>query len=528
MTLFMIFLESNLILCKHLQALYHAVFSTSSLYCSHGITASYQHITRYQFSSFTEPQSCLPGPHLQRVLCETVWRVAALAVHPCTLGQRPAISGKAKIINDDNITIFMLQGLYALYQRYQYSSTVHHQYVNVCQVCCRFQQSNLIHHPMEYLIVALLCSQEFFFQNPPQGPINSTKNHHPSPTLAPVCWWLNLSLQNQKVTQDIQWVPKPSTEKEWKRNPKPNCVVAPKKNVTFDTQNALSSRYARISLLLGLKLSTVSERLRTHLRLSHERIYESSRSVLELDFRVGRGYVVSIHRKPLCHICLGGSNNEEKSQISRSTDDVHRCSINYIDSNTVIIHQQHQSLIKNRAVQRVPGIRVQVQEWGSFRQTRWMQRSRSFWQVCLKFLSSAVFPTNVTQKKLNGNGGIMAIMAIMASRIVFHTCNRLQPVELMPDPSFWTLPRVPCSAPKSSKSLEGCHPQQLDEGRTAASSTWHIQGTECCSVLSMLGKWTSETDVSHHYKIPSINIIRLCNRHAGILHHKFAQTPHIQ
>lgn len=70
-------------------------------------------------------------------------------------------------------------------------------------------------------------------------------------------------------------------------------------------------------------------------------------------------------------------------------------------------------------------------------------------------------------KKLNGNGGIMAIMAIMASRIVFHTCNRLQPVELMPDPSFWTLPRVPCSAPKSSKSLEGCHPQQLDEGRTA-------------------------------------------------------------
>lgn len=100
----LIFLESNLILCKHLQALYHAVFSTSSLYCSHGITASYQHITRYQFSSFTEPQSCLPGPHLQRVLCETVWRVAALAVHPCTLGQRPAISGKAKIINDDNIT----------------------------------------------------------------------------------------------------------------------------------------------------------------------------------------------------------------------------------------------------------------------------------------------------------------------------------------------------------------------------------------------------------------------------------------
>lgn len=175
----------------------------------------------------------------------------------------------------------------------------------------------------------------------------------------------------------------------------------------------------------------------------------------------------------LCHICLGGSNNEEKSQISRSQMMfIDFLSIIYIDSNTVIIHQQHQSLIKNRAVQRVPGIRVQVQEWGSFRQTRWMQRSRSFWQVCLKFLSSAVFPTNlisteVTQKKLNGNGGIMAIMAIMASRIVFHTCNRLQPVELMPDLSFWTLRRVPCSAPKSSKSLEGCHPQQLDEGRTA-------------------------------------------------------------
>lgn len=168
-----------------------------------------------------------------------------------------------------------------------------------------FRQSNLIHHPMEYLIVALLCSQEFFFQNPPQGPINSTKNHHPSPTLAQFAGGWTWVSQNQKVTQDIQWVPKASTEKEWKRNPKPNCVVAPKKNVTFDTQNALSSRYARISLLLGLKLSTVSERLRTHLRLSHERIYESSRSVLELDFRAGRGYVVSIHRKPLSHLSGG-------------------------------------------------------------------------------------------------------------------------------------------------------------------------------------------------------------------------------
>lgn len=33
-----------------------------------------------------------------------------------------------------------------------------------------FRQSNLIHHPMEYLIAALLCSQEFFFKTHPKVP----------------------------------------------------------------------------------------------------------------------------------------------------------------------------------------------------------------------------------------------------------------------------------------------------------------------------------------------------------------------
>ena len=43
-------------------------------------------------------------------------------------------------------------------------------------------------------------------------------------------------------------------------------------------------------------------------------------------------------------------------------------------------------------------------------------------------------------KKLNGNGGIMAIMA---SRIVFHTCNRLQPAFGLCQECPALLPRVP-------------------------------------------------------------------------------------
>ena len=127
---------------------------------------------------------------------------------------------------------------------------------------------------------------------------------------------------------------------------------------------------------------------------------------------------------------------------------------------------------------------------------------------CLSYLQLNVIIWSSSKKKLGEH-----------SIIIFH--NRLQPGELFPDPSFWTLPRVPCS-PKSSKSLEGCHPQQLDEGRSAPRP--HDTSKDPNAAPCFPCRWVKPLqDTIHHLHHETL---RQACRYI-IIAPQFAQSPHI-
>lgn len=203
----LIFLESNLILCKHLQA------SASTISCSFLnkflVLCTWYHsiISAHHSLSVLKLHWAAVVPSRSTSSTGAVWNrlegrrsgCSSLHAGPTTSNQRKGKNHKWWQYNKNlccRVCMLCINGINIVVE-YIISMSMYVRYA------VDFRQSNLIHHPIEYFIVALLCSQEFFFQNPPQSPINSTKHHHPSPSLAQFAGGWTWVSQNQKVTQDI-------------------------------------------------------------------------------------------------------------------------------------------------------------------------------------------------------------------------------------------------------------------------------------------------------------------------------------